>query len=107
MVNRHTLSGHPSSATQPMMQSISLGFRLRLKPLYLGLVTTLSVAGCAMGPDYQRPDLALPSQYQAQMLSQTTAEQGNVKEVSALSWRNFYQDPVLISLIEHALANNL
>ncbi|WP_349627959.1 efflux transporter outer membrane subunit [Shewanella sp. 10B] len=105
MVKYHTLSSHPSSATQPMIQSVSVG--LRLKPLYLGLVTALSVAGCAMGPDYLRPELALPSLYQAQMLSQTTAEQGNLKDVSALSWRHFYQDPVLISLIEHALANNL
>lgn len=107
MVNRLTLSDSQSRATQPWIQPISFVFRLRVKPLYLGLVTAFSVAGCAMGPDYQRPELALPSQYQAQILSQTTAEQGNVKDVSALSWRHFYQDPVLISLIEHALANNL
>ncbi|MFB2801774.1 TolC family protein [Shewanella seohaensis] len=105
MVNRLTLSGSQSTATQPWIQSISLGFRLRVKPLYLGLVTAFSVAGCAMGPDYERPELTLPSQYQAQILSQTSAEQGSLKEVSALSWRHFYQDPVLISLIEHALNN--
>ncbi|MFV0594478.1 efflux transporter outer membrane subunit [Shewanella sp.] len=84
-----------------------MGYRLRLTPVYLGLLTALSVAGCTMGPDYERPELALPNQYQAQILSQTSTELGSLKEVSALSWRNFYQDPVLISLIEHALSENL
>ena len=107
MVNCHPKFAKQSMDAAPTMSPISMGSRLCFKPLCLCILTALTVAGCAMGPDYERPELTLPSQYQAQILSQTSVEQGSLKEVSALSWRHFYQDPVLILLIEHALSSNL
>jgi multidrug efflux system outer membrane protein len=56
------------------------------------------IAGCAVGPDYQRPAVDLPSNWQ------DTPSQG----VSATGdrWWTLYGDTVLDRLVDEALANN-
>lgn len=61
----------------------------------------LLLSGCAMGPDYQRPDLEIPEQFHHEL--QQTDEQN----VGLKHWRDFYLDPDLQVLIEHALDQNL
>ena len=59
------------------------------------------LAGCTVGPDYQRPEVVVPATY---------AEAGTAAALSdaelAAWWRRF-GDPLLSSLIERALAQNL
>ncbi len=70
-----------------------------------GMITTLAasmfLAGCAMGPDYEQPELSLPQQYHDELLQEKGSNIGQTQ------WREFYLDPNLQSLISHALAQNL
>ena len=59
------------------------------------------VTGCAMGPDYQRPELDVPQQYLDEL------QQSEGQNVGLKHWREFYLDPELQVLIEHALDQNL
>jgi len=56
------------------------------------------LAGCALGPDYQRPSLDLPPPSPAAGLVAAPA--------AALPWWSVYQDPALDKLIAEALAHN-
>lgn len=56
------------------------------------------IAGCAVGPDYQRPAVDLPAAWQG-VPAQGIAAQGD-------RWWTLYADPVLDRLIADALANN-
>ncbi|WP_076411474.1 efflux transporter outer membrane subunit [Shewanella sp. UCD-KL12] len=79
-------------------QCKSLPFKLKAQAAILG---TSLLAGCAMGPDYQRPELDIPEQFH-QELQQTGGQ-----NIGLSHWREFYLDPDLQVLIEHALAQNL
>ncbi len=67
----------------------------------LWLAPLLLVAGCAaVGPDYQRPDVALPTAFVG----------GNSAEVRGLAtraWWEDYRDPILNDLVRRGLAQNL
>lgn len=56
------------------------------------------IAGCAVGPDYERPAVDLPAAWQG-MPAQGVTARGD-------RWWGLYSDPVLDRLIEEALANN-
>lgn len=72
----------------------------RLKLTYL-MVVAVSFSGCAlMGPDYQRPDSALPAQYSA------PASEGQTIAPISNRWWELYQDQVLNDLVDKALQNN-
>ena len=62
----------------------------------LAAAFTLALAGCAVGPNYQRPDVDLPKEY------------GVPQSTAALpdKWWTIFQDPVLDKLIDEALAAN-
>lgn len=67
------------------------------------LVTMMVVilAGCAVGPDYQRPNLDLPqSAFDSTLLS-------DQQQQLLLSWWTRFDDPVLNNLIDQALDSNL
>lgn len=63
----------------------------------LALVTTLG--GCAMGPDYQRPEMALSPSFRDQ------GGGGLESSFGDLGWRAVYQDPALQAYIAEALAS--
>ncbi|QYK00638.1 efflux transporter outer membrane subunit [Shewanella psychrotolerans] len=63
--------------------------------------TVLGLVGCAMGPDYQRPDVDLPAQYHHELVQDTIDNDGLV------AWQSFYLDPNVRKLISYALAQNL
>jgi NodT family efflux transporter outer membrane factor (OMF) lipoprotein len=63
------------------------------------LCATAALAGCAVGPDYQRPDLAMtPAFIAAPMIAADTTD--------ADWWRGF-DDPLLASFVARARAGNL
>ena len=70
------------------------------KPHAAVLALTALLAACAAGPDYQRPDIALPDHYQA--TSGPTAS-----NIDLSRWWDSFDDPVLSQLINQALATNL
>jgi multidrug efflux system outer membrane protein len=64
------------------------------------LALPLLTAGCALGPDYERPQLDLPPHYRNAPDAQKTAS------LADASWREVFLDPLLQDLIERALQQN-
>jgi len=64
-----------------------------------GLAAGLALAGCTVGPDYQRPEIESPPAWRI------TYEQAAV--AANTRWWEAYQDPVLNQLVEEALGKNL
>ena len=71
----------------------------RLSLAALGM--TILLSGCTVGPDYRRPDMALPSSYPES--EQTQAGQGTV----SAEWWKLYNDATLDGLIDATLKNNV
>ncbi|MBI3546576.1 MAG: efflux transporter outer membrane subunit [Gammaproteobacteria bacterium] len=68
---------------------------------YFILLGGIIVAGCAVGPDYQRPATALPAQYNE---SASATEQDTVAVTR--DWWKLFNDATLNELMEKALQNN-
>jgi multidrug efflux system outer membrane protein len=68
--------------------------------LKLTALLSALLAGCALGPDYSRPDIKLPSQY--------SRAEDQAHDVSPITnnWWTLYNDPILNDLIETALRQN-
>ena len=62
------------------------------------LVAAAALAGCTLGPDYQRPELRSPAAFQYE-------PQAAAATADTLWWQQF-QDPVLNQLIDEALQHN-
>lgn len=70
----------------------------------LACVAALAAAGCTtVGPNYQRPELALPSAYRAAEAEPAAAGAATFGE---LEWASVFPDPDLQALIRTALAQN-
>jgi multidrug efflux system outer membrane protein len=69
-----------------------------MKRLMTLLLIVGLLCGCAVGPDYKRPDLTVPGSYRYEV-------QGASDTANTDWWRQF-EDPVLDALIDEALANN-
>lgn len=70
----------------------------------LTVLLTASLAGCAVGPEYARPDAPLPDRY----LAQDAAEQRSAAAPVDLSrWWAGFGDPALDRYVTAALAQNL
>jgi len=70
----------------------------RLRLLGLAGVLATALAGCAVGPDYQRPELQLPERY-----GYATSEG---REIVNPQWWSQFGDAQLDALIAEGLANN-
>src|SRR5262245_9891795 len=66
------------------------------------LILILLAAGCSVGPNYQKPDLPVPADWQE-------AQQKGVHARSAelARWWSAFNDPLLDSLVERAVRSNL
>src|SRR5580692_1376497 len=69
---------------------------------FLLIAIAVLLAGCAVGPNYKRPTVNVPTDYRDSVTSETAAASsiGNEK------WWDVYQDPVLTQLIHTALQQN-
>lgn len=68
------------------------------------VVSAVLLAGCAVGPDYQRPDAPLSDRYQAQSAVQ---QRNAARPASFAVWWEGFDDPLLSDLVSSALAQNL
>jgi outer membrane protein, multidrug efflux system len=59
-----------------------------------------SMAACALGPNYRRPDTATPAAYRFE-------QDAGADSVADAGWWQVYGDPALQTLIREGLANNL
>jgi len=66
------------------------------------LSAALLLAGCAVGPDYKRPEVQVPPEFRGQAPEIPATE----KSVGDLAWWEIFQDPVLQELLRTALAAN-
>ncbi len=65
------------------------------------LLCAAALAGCAVGPDYKRPDVRLPGAYRGE------SPGPSARSVADVPWWELYRDPALTELINTALAQNL
>lgn len=77
--------------------------RIGRRWLAAGLAAGMALGGCAAGPDYQRPDMALPSAYK-EAGPWKAAEPRAID--SNLRWWEAYGDATLSALIDQANAAN-
>ena len=70
----------------------------RLMRLWASLILLVLLAGCMVGPDYQRPAMDVPAEFREP--AQTDPDFAN------LPWWELFGDPVLQELIEEALQHN-
>jgi multidrug efflux system outer membrane protein len=75
---------------------------MRARPLALAMVLSVGGTGCAVGPNYKRPQVAVPSQWTV-----APARGTSTKPIEKDEWWSSFQDPELNLLIERAAAQNL
>jgi outer membrane protein, multidrug efflux system len=73
-----------------------------MKKLAFLPVVIVVLAGCAVGPNYKRPAVGVPTDYRAAMPAPTAPASSLGNE----NWWQVYQDPVLVQLIHSALQQN-
>ncbi len=69
-----------------------------MKQLMPILLIVSLLAGCAVGPDYRRPEISSPGSYMYEVK--------NAGDTANTEWWHQFEDPVLDELIAEALANN-
>lgn len=63
----------------------------------------LLIAGCKVGPNYARPAVVTPQAYRGAIAPAIASE----TSIAEQDWRTIFTDPVLQSLVDEALKNNL
>ena len=62
----------------------------------------LLAAGCAVGPNYHKPDLPVPAAW-----IEAQQNGGDVRSVELARWWSAFNDPLLNSLVDRAVSSNL
>ena len=70
--------------------------------IFASAITATFLSGCTAGPDYQKPEFAIPAQYS----SADTISQPSGTDIDPAQWWTAFGDPKLTDLIERALADN-
>ena len=69
-----------------------------MRNVMISFLLTLTLFGCAVGPNYQRPSVETPPSWRF--------EEKEAKEVANTAWWEQFEDPVLNELVKTALAEN-
>lgn len=69
-----------------------------MRKTLLATALSMALAGCAVGPTYQRPEVPVPAQWEINI------QQAN--DLANTTWWNQFRDPVLDNLIQIALQEN-
>jgi multidrug efflux system outer membrane protein len=73
---------------------------MRARRIVAGLLLVVFGTSCAIGPDYERPDVAPPQEYRGEVTPDEATS------IADLPWWEIFEDPVLQDLIREALAAN-
>ncbi|MGB9402979.1 MAG: efflux transporter outer membrane subunit [Candidatus Acidiferrales bacterium] len=76
----------------------------KLTKYIVAMMTSGLVAGCAVGPNYHRPDVQTPTAFRD--LSENPQVQAQAASYADLPWWQVFQDPQLQELIRTALKQN-
>jgi outer membrane protein, multidrug efflux system len=71
----------------------------------LGAILLLLLAGCALGPKYQRPDVPTPPRFKE--TSSSTADSSGTPAIAYSNWWRVFHDPVLDGLESQVASANL
>lgn len=93
--------GRLEAAQAPVRTAPTPTKRSQWKQLGVLLLTATALAGCVVGPDYQKPLLAMPAAWS----TQKKAAQAKPAQLS--KWWQRLRDPELNALVEEAVAGNL
>ena len=79
---------------------------MRILPSVLTVVSMAALlGGCAVGPSYVAPEMAAPPVFMGGPAVE--AATGQAAKVDLANWWRSFDDPLLASLVERALAQNL
>jgi multidrug efflux system outer membrane protein len=83
-----------------------MGHRLvnYLRPLLASILASSLIGGCAVGPNYHKPDVQTPAAYRD--LSANPQAEAQAASYADLPWWQVFTDPVLQDLIRTALKQN-
>ena len=70
--------------------------------LIVAVLFLVLLAGCAVGPDYREPKLAMPASWQ-----EAQQKGVEIRPVEMARWWTTFNDPLLDSLVERAVKSNL
>lgn len=74
-------------------------------PLVAVVIVFAALSGCTMMPKYERPDLPIETAWPDS--AKLAGEERDAADAAVnRTWKLFFQDPVIVSLVETALANN-
>jgi outer membrane protein, multidrug efflux system len=71
--------------------------------VFFSMVVVTCMAGCTLGPDYRRPEVAVPAQHRDAVPPAPGAE---ASSLAGLKWFELFQDEQLQALIRTTLAQN-
>lgn len=71
--------------------------------LAVALTFASLLSGCAVGPNYKRPAVDLPSAHRGQAEAAPASDDTSLAE---MPWRDLFHDPVLTELVDKALRDN-
>ncbi|MFJ7883994.1 efflux transporter outer membrane subunit [Pseudomonas sp. NPDC096917] len=77
---------------------------MNLKPLLLAVTLSLTLGGCMVGPDYQKPPMSLPMGFKEGLQWQRAV--ANPQGALASQWWLEYHDPLLTELIQRSATAN-
>jgi outer membrane protein, multidrug efflux system len=83
---------------------IKMKFRTTLRPLIAALLAAMLVDGCAVGPNYHKPDVYAPSTFRN--IPENPQAAAQAASYADLPWWQVFPDPVLQDLIRTALKQN-
>lgn len=90
----------PEASSRQSATGIANGFHA----LTLAALGLMLLGGCAVGPDYQRPEVGLPGQFRR--AATDTNAQATINSFADLGWWETFKDPQLTQYIAEALTNN-
>jgi len=70
--------------------------------LIVALVLPLFISGCAVGPDYTKPEIQMPNQWHNKVVKEIQEDNSDLQ-----TWWLLFDDPLLTSLIERSRKGNL
>lgn len=65
------------------------------------------LASCAVGPDYKKPDIALPTQWGDKEATAAAAAAGQNRQAELAGWWQRLHDPLLDQMVTAAISDNL